>query len=140
MVITGIPMAIDLARRGLPPGDPLAFLLLLLGDLLSFALFVGVAIRVRRRSDTHKRLMLLAMISLMPPAISRWPIAVTRPWVIPVVVLLLVAVTLLYDLRTPRRFHPASLWGGVALVVSLPLRFIASQSSGWHHIASWLIR
>jgi hypothetical protein len=30
-------------------------------------------------SLTHKRLMLLAMVSMLPPSISRWPIAVKQP-------------------------------------------------------------
>src|SRR4029453_8857051 len=73
MVVTAPPMAIALARRGLPPGEPLEFLLVILTDLLLFTIFVAAGIYNRRRSETHKRLMLLAMVSMLPPSISRWP-------------------------------------------------------------------
>ena len=55
MVITAPPMAVALARRGLPPGQPLEFLLVILTDLFFFGLFVGAGIYNRRRSETHKR-------------------------------------------------------------------------------------
>jgi hypothetical protein len=48
-------------------------------NVLSFALFVGLAVIYRRRPQIHKRLMLLAAISVLEPALARtarWPGAV----------------------------------------------------------------
>jgi hypothetical protein len=72
-------MAVELARRGLPRGEPREFLLVILTDLLLFAIFVAAGIYNRHRSKAHKPLMLLAMVSMLPPSISRWPIAVKHP-------------------------------------------------------------
>jgi hypothetical protein len=37
----------------------------------------------------------------------------------------------IWDLMTRRRLHPATLWGGLALVLSQPLRLVLSGTDGW---------
>jgi hypothetical protein len=141
MLVTAPPMAVDLARRGLPPGEPLEFLLVILTDLLLFAIFVAAGIYNRHRSKTHKRLMLLAMVSMLPPSISRWPIAVKHPApVIMGIMLVFLAAAPISDLLARRRLSRVSLWGGLAVLVSLPLRFAVAQTAPWHALANWLIR
>lgn len=139
MVGLGLVIAFPAAGRGSLPGDPIAFLLVMLVDLLLFAVFVAAAIHQRRRSEAHKRLMLLATVCLLPPAISRWPIAVNRPVVIASILVAFLAAGPLYDIVSRRRIHPVSLWGGLAVLVSIPLRFAVSQSEAWHRAARWLI-
>jgi hypothetical protein len=140
MVVLGPMVAIPAARRGALPGDPLAFLLVMLGDLLLFAGFVAAGISQRHHSETHKRLMVLATVNLLPPAISRWPIAVGHPALIGAVLLAFLAAAPVRDLLTRRRMHPVSLWGGLAVLLSVPARFALSQTVAWHRVASWLIR
>jgi hypothetical protein len=96
--------------------------------LLGFAAFLATALMLRRRTDIHKRLMLLATICLMPPPLAR--IAqnlglmleretafVTAIW------LLLFVPILVYDLTTTRRVHSATAIGGLffLLVVFGPI-------------------
>ena len=140
IVVLGPMVAIPAARRGALPGDPLAFLLVMLGDLLLFAVFAAAGISQRHHSETHKRLMVLATVNLLPPAISRWPIAVGHPAVIAGVLLALLAAAPVRDLLSGRRMHPVSLWGGLAVLLSVPVRFALSQTVAWHRVASWLIR
>jgi hypothetical protein len=141
MVVTAPPMAIALARRGLPPGEPLEFLLVILTDLLLFTIFVAAGIYNRRRSETHKRLMLLAMVSMLPPSISRWPIAGKHPaLVIMGMMPVFLAAAPISDLLARRRLSRVSLWGGLAVLVSLPLRFAVAQTPAWHAVANWLVR
>lgn len=140
MITTAPSLAVGLARRGLPPGDPPAFMLLILGDLFGFAAFAAAGIYHRRRPETHKRFMLLATMSLLPPGLSRWPIAIAHPG--PVIMLALagfLAAAPIRDLLARQRVHPVSLWGGVALLVSAPVRIAIAQTALWHHIARWLI-
>jgi hypothetical protein len=47
---------------------------------------------------------------------------------------------LVYDRATRGRIHPAFLWGGVLLMLSLPARFALTQSDGWLAVARWLTR
>jgi len=138
MLVMGPLIAISAARRGVLPGDPLAFLLVPIMDVVLFAVFVSLAYHYRRRSELHKRWMLLAIASILPPAISRWPLAVNRPIVVPVVLLLFLAARPVADRVAGTRVHPVSLWGGLFLLASLPLRFAVAQTEGWHRVARWL--
>ena len=141
MLVTAPPMAVDLARRGLPPGERFEFLLVILTDLLLFASFVAAGIYSRHRTKTHKRLMLLAMVSMLPPSISRWPIAVKHPApVIMGIMLVFLAAAPIFDLLARRRLSRVSLWGGLVVLVSLPLRFTVAQTAAWHALANWLVR
>jgi hypothetical protein len=75
LLVVGWFTAIEGARRGrTPPGGPppLAFLSVPMGTLAVFAILVVIGLANRRRRDTHKRLMLLATIALLTPAIARF--------------------------------------------------------------------
>jgi hypothetical protein len=139
MTVTGPWLAVSAARRGTLPGDGLAFMLVMIVDVVGFAIFVGLAIYYRKSSETHKRFMLLGTISMLGPAVSRWPFVTTHgALVIPVFLGFLLAAPG-RDLLAHRRVHPVSLWGGLALFASGPLRFAIAQSAAWHHFARRLI-
>jgi len=44
---------------------------------------------------------------------------------------------LVYDLGTRRRVHPATVWGGLVLVASQPLRLMISETAAWSAFAAW---
>jgi hypothetical protein len=140
LIVASSPLlAVRAAGRGSLPGDPLAFLLVILGDIVAFGVFVAAGAYYRRRKDTHRRLMLLATVSLLPPAVSRWPLAANHPEVIFVVLIVFIGAMLLHDRLALRRLHAVSLWGGLALLASGPLRIAISQTEAWHRVATWLI-
>jgi uncharacterized membrane protein YozB (DUF420 family) len=143
-VIVGYITSIEAARKGVtPPGGPppLAFLAVPMGTLLSFAVLAGLGIYWRGQRETHRRLMLLATIALLPPAFARFrwfgpggpPLAIGGTC-------LLVVTCMLWDRRLHGRIHRAFLWGGGLLIVSLPLRFALTRTEGWLVLASWLTR
>lgn len=140
MVLSAPPLAIEAAREGALPGNSLEFLLVMFVDLLFFATFVGAAIIYRRRPELHKRLMVLGTISLLPPAISRWPIAIRHVAIIPAVLLLFLVGTPAFDYLARRRQHPVTVWGGIVVALSLPIRFAIAHTAAWHAVASWLVR
>jgi hypothetical protein len=141
MVVWSPSLAIGLARRGFPDPDPLAFMMIILPDMVLFGSFVATAVYWRRRPELHKRLMLLATLQLLPAAIVRWPFASKNPApAINMVFAAFIVAMLANDLRHRRRPHPATVWGGLLIFVSLPVRFALSQTAAWHHIAQWLIR
>jgi hypothetical protein len=85
--------------------------------LLAFTLFLSMALVFRRQPEIHKRLMLLASISLVQPALSRifrWPVfAGLNPTVLGLVSLLLLVLALgVYDLVSRKRVHPVTCLGG----------------------------
>jgi hypothetical protein len=73
MVVLGTVLGIGNAREGrAPPGvPPRVFLLTPLFDMLVFPLLVAAAVWYRHRPETHKRLMLLATVSLLAAAVAR---------------------------------------------------------------------
>jgi uncharacterized membrane protein YozB (DUF420 family) len=62
MLVVGYFTAVEAARLGVAPRGrpPLEFLSVPIGTLLVFAILVGAGLGNRRRSEIHKRLMLLA--------------------------------------------------------------------------------
>jgi len=100
---------------------------LVFGNLGSTALFAGLlafAVRYRHRSDVHKRLMLLASINFMPPALarlSRLPgMGGEDGLLIPGVFAALLGALIAHDLMTLKRIHPASKAGiGATIIVTL---------------------
>lgn len=75
MVVAGTFIAIASAARGSAPAgvDPLAFLVIPLFDMILFATFITAALARRRDREAHKRLMLLAYISIVVAAVARLP-------------------------------------------------------------------
>jgi hypothetical protein len=95
------------------------------GALVMFAVFVILALWRRRDPDAHKRLMLLATLSLVAPAIARLRLPfVAHDSVGPnLAVLYFLVPAVAFDFITLRRIHPALLWGGSFFVAMLPLRW-----------------
>ena len=128
---------------GMPP---LQFLAVPLAIMVLFGVFVALAIVNRRNPQSHKRYMILASITLIEAAIARWPFAlVNAESPVPLLSTLNLLVDLylvpliVWDFATRRRIHPVTLWGGLALIASHPLRLMVAQTSGWMAFAGWSV-
>jgi uncharacterized membrane protein YozB (DUF420 family) len=141
--IVGIAVSVETLRRnsGPPGGDPRKFFAIPMGDIIVFGVLVGAAVLQRQQPETHKRLMLLATISLLTAAIARFLRqlgmggAPNLFFGTDVFVLALV----LYDLVVRSRVHPATLWGGAAVVGFKPLLFyMVSATPPWLALADAL--
>jgi hypothetical protein len=144
MVLLGVTTALTRANQGatpLPGISPLSFLVVPLGDMFVFAILVGAGFYYRRRSDVHKRLMLLATISILAAAIARLPFAIMQagPPAFFGLTDVFVAACVLYDLITLRRIHRATLLAGLLIVVSQPLRLMLGGTHVWLTFAGWLV-
>jgi hypothetical protein len=108
--------------------------------MVIFAVLIGCAIARRHDAQAHKRLMLIGSISLLSAAIARWPIelmAATSPLVFFGILDLFLLAVVAWDLATRRKLHPATLWGGLLVVVSQPLRLLVSGTEPWLAFARW---
>jgi hypothetical protein len=143
MVVVGTFIAIATAARGsAPPGvDPLAFLVIPIFDMILFATFVSAALALRRDKEAHKRLMLLAYVSILVAAVARLP-GVLRlgPPAFFGLSFLFVVVAATYDFVSRRRVHKVYVWGGALIVVSVPLRLVISRTGAWRALAELLTR
>ena len=145
LVVVGLTTATLSARRNFAAGNAgaLTFLVVPFGDMLVFAVLVTAGILYRRRAEMHKRLMLLATISILDAAISRWPLAIIAaagPRAFFGITDLFIAAGVAYDLVSHRRVHPAYIWGGLLVVVSQPLRVAIAGTGPWLTFAGALVR
>ncbi len=91
------------------------------GSAVGFASLLSSAVVFRRRPDAHKRLMLLASVSIIGPAlarIARWSVfgGEQGPFT-PVVIWCLLLSIAAHDLWSRKRLHPATVLGTVLLVL-----------------------
>lgn len=124
--------AADVRTGRVPPFfEPTFFLAMDWLNVVAFAALVGAAVRLRARSDWHKRLMLGAMINLSAPAWGRLilPIVLDQRgvWLIALALLGYFGVAMLYDRRTRGKVHPAYWWGAAALVAWHGLSFVLAS-------------
>lgn len=145
LVVVGAAAALDAARRGFSPSPlvtPLMFLAIPLVDLLVFSILVGTAVAKRRKSATHKRLMLLATVGMLTPAVARLPIDALKQVGLPAFFGVTIACVLLVvaiDTVRHRRLHPAFGWGAALVIAAVPARIALAQSDGWVSIAGRLV-
>lgn len=154
MTIFGFLAAVNSMQRAAALGlknEGIAFSIVPLSGILFFAVVFILAIAAIRRPETHKRLMLLAGISILDAAVARWfltflapsgppgppPVPVTIPPAF-VACLLLVA-AMIFDWRTRGRPHPVYVYGGIALVAVKLLNWPISTTAAWHSLAGGIL-
>jgi hypothetical protein len=145
VVIVGTTVAIHRVRTGISPipgVPPLSFLAIPFFDMVVFTILVSSAIYLRRRLEAHKRLMTLAMITLLPAPIARLHFGFLPPGPLTFFALadLFIVAMLIYDLTARRKIHPATIWGGLLVVASQPLRLAISATPAWLGFAGWITR
>jgi hypothetical protein len=150
MTLSGFLVAVNAMKRSAAIGmadEGIAFVIVPLSGMLFFAAVFTLAIGYVREKEIHRRLMLLASISLLDAAVARWfltflappgaigppPVFVTIPPALVASLLLVAAVV--YDWRTRGRPHPVYVYGGIALVAVKLLNWPLSTTAAWHSFA-----
>jgi hypothetical protein len=91
-----------------------------LASVIAFGALVALAVRCRRNAETHKRLMILASLSIIGPAlarISRWPgLGGEDSAFIPLALLALLLSLFVHDYLEDQRIHRAT-WMGTLFIV-----------------------
>jgi hypothetical protein len=140
MVALGTTAGIWSMRRQVDAGfaqQAQAFLTTPLFSMVAFAMLVGAAIRFRRDPQMHKRLMLLATISILDAAVARLPFEYLRAssWNYLPTTDVFLAAAILYDVVSRRTVHQAYIWGGLLLVIEQALRIPIGDTAAWQAIA-----
>lgn len=141
MVVVGMRTAIESAARGAaPPGvDALTFLVVPVFDLILFTGFVSAAVIKRRDKEAHKRLMLLAYVSIITAAIARMPgMLPLGPLVFFGVSFLFAVAGIVYDRVWRGRIHRVYVWGAPIIALSVPVRLALSGTAAWQSFAHWV--
>lgn len=144
IVVVGVVTSLAGARRDLPTAgaEALRFLVIPLGDMVAFPLFVGLGIVWRRRLAIHKRLMLLATAVLIPAAVARIPLGFIANGGAPlsyIIADLFILAAVLYDTIRNRRLHPVFLWGTVATIAIQVIRLNLAHTDLWLRFTGWLV-
>jgi hypothetical protein len=160
MVLVGLGMAINSmkVREAAGLGDAArVFASVSVTGILMFAVLVTLAVMNTRKPEVHKRLMLVASVSILQAGVGRWfayflapprapgavgpvplpPVAVT---VVPGLLIdLLIVAAMIRDRRTRGRVHPVYWMAGGAVLAFQVLRVPLSTTRGWDHVARWLV-
>jgi hypothetical protein len=108
-------------------------------NLLVFAILVATALALRRRTDFHKRLMLLATITMLAPAIARIVVLITHnPWAQILAFDFCILACTAVDTVLHRRLHPAFGWGAAFVGGSFHLIFMAVSAKSWLPFVAWV--
>jgi hypothetical protein len=154
MTIFGFLAAVASMKRAVAVGQSdaaIAFSIVPLSGILFFAVVFALGVAAVRQPETHKRLMLLAGISILDAAVARWfltflappgppgppPVIVTIPPAF--IAYLLLVVAIVHDWRTRGRPHAVYVIGGIALVAVKLLSLPISETHAWHALAGGIL-
>lgn len=160
MLFTGLAVAIQgLAARVDEYGDAArAFAIVPITSILLFAGLVAAALVNLRRPEWHKRLMLVATVSILQAALARFfllaatgggpglrpglgpPIPIERSLGAGVLADLLIVAAMIHDRRSHGRVHPAYWWGLGTLVAVQLSRPLVGYTDGWYRFTDFLLR
>ncbi|MEQ8524474.1 hypothetical protein [Gracilimonas sp.] len=141
MIIFGLAAAFMLPLERIESGEwtldrGASFLIHPLGDLIVFIAFFIPALYYRKKSEIHKRLILIASLMLIFPGIARIGLAQIPTFIIWLIPLLAGAAL---DVMFKKRVHFLYLLGAVVLTLSVLGRYYISNSGLWLEIGRYLL-
>lgn len=154
MVVLGYITTIEMTRRGFDlsgdlgvksdPLGPVGQMIFPLLDVFEFGILVAAGYWFRRRADIHKRLMLFAVVVMLPTPFAHFighnPLLRTHGAIVILPIAISLAASAIYDFIRFRRIHPVSLWLGIALfVIDNLCAVVIGPSAAWRHFAEWLV-
>ncbi len=141
IIVTGPQVGIAAIKRGaVPPGlTAEQFLVLPFAGALMFAIFVALGVVQRNNAQAHKRLMLLATISILDAAVARMPgMLDAGPLVFFALSDLFIVAGCVYDFVSRGRVHRVWIYGGFAIVISQIARLVLSGTAMWASFVHFL--
>jgi hypothetical protein len=143
MTVLGVLAASNALARGFaPPGsgfDPRTFYAIPIVDMLVFAALVFFAYRARFNPAAHKRLILIATISIMDAPTGRPPFAAitAHPFLGSTFVAIFLLLLMAYDLWSTRKVHRATIWASLFVLIAQQLQVPLGNTAAWHAFATW---
>jgi FtsH-binding integral membrane protein len=140
--VLGVLAATDALVResGARGGDPKAFFITPLTDMLVFSALVAAAFYYRLNPTAHKRIIIAATVALMTAPIARWHFALVHRNLkhAELISYLFLLLLVLYDAWSIRKVHRATLWASLFLVFMQQISLHLGQTAAWHIFASWV--
>ncbi|MBN8875447.1 MAG: hypothetical protein J0H67_21625 [Rhodospirillales bacterium] len=155
MTIFGVLAGVNMMRLGVASGQAeaaRAFGFVPLSSIAFFAVVVTIAIVRAREREVHKRLMLLASVSIVDAAIARMFFVLLAPPGAPgtippvmadvgpgLVTCALLLIPMAQDWRLHGRPHAAYVWGGLSLLALKLLQVPIAASAAWQAAAGEIL-
>lgn len=137
LIVLGVVMSFAAPALNVMAGrstldESAGFMILPIGDMLLFAGFFAAAVACRRQKELHKRLMVLAAIALVFPAVARFAFdygtaAVLAAWLLPL------SLAMGHDLAMQRRIAPVYFVGLAACLVGFA-RIGLMENEAWRGV------
>ena len=145
MGVAGLSAAVQGGRDGFNPRGPyqdaLSFMFVGLADIVVFTALTATGLAFRRRSDVHRRLMLLGTTGgLLWPAITRIPGIAGRPTLMFGLLAAVVLAPAVRDVIVGARLWRLTLFVGLGVLATFPLRVAVANGAVWRAFAAWLIQ
>jgi FtsH-binding integral membrane protein len=155
MLLVGLAAALHSVRLGIALGleaQNRAFSIVPISIVVFFACTVAVAVANVSHPDVHKRLMLVATISLLPPAFARLialgagvPFSPGHPPPLAFSLLpsfasdLPLIAAIAWDRRKHARFDRTYLIAGACLIALQIIRVPVGSTTAWYKVTDWLL-
>lgn len=160
MLFTGLAVVIHGLHERIEAGygeAARAFAIVPTTGILTFAGFVTAALINLRRSEWHKRFMLVATVAILQAAVARFfflaatgggpglrpglgpPMPIERTIGAGILIDLLVVAAMVHDWRSHGRVHPAYIWGLGVMVTVQALRPVVGYSDAWYRVTDFLL-
>ena len=146
VLLTGLAIQLIASRGGLDAGRPSGTDGLYLGLLaaIGFPIMFALAMRNTRRPEIHKRMILFAMLPVLPPGVNRFwshALALEPIPVVPLYATLwsMAAAILIHEWRGTRRISGYSLFGAGWIVIEGVLHKIVVHSPPFDRLAAIIL-
>lgn len=144
MVLLGLTATFVAIHDKLVPSffPPAIFLAMNVIGILVFGALVTAGVKLRRRADWHRRLMVCATVSILGPGIGRLlpmdSFGRAAPMVMFGVIMLFALAGPAYDLFTRGRVHAAYLWGVGIILLSMLITGPLAFSPPTQALLAWI--
>lgn len=137
VLVTGVMIAVRGVHDGWDPfglGSPEAFAAIPFRDLVTFGTFFAVGLLARKRApEAHKRMMVLATLSVIPAGLAR--LAAFAPEAAIVALNHApIAAMIAWDLFTRRRVLASTALGSAYLVLATPVCLAMATTPAWQNL------
>jgi hypothetical protein len=142
IVVATLTALHGVARHSGPPGiPPLSWLAIPLIGVPGFAGLIFWGLAKRRDPAAHKRLMFIAMTSMLGPGFGRmaWPAFIPPPLFIFGFNNLFVLALAAWDVKSRGKVHPMTIGGGLFALVFEALPIFVWFSGPWLSFARWAV-
>ncbi|MFN8259259.1 MAG: hypothetical protein U0W24_26460 [Bacteroidales bacterium] len=143
MIIFGLAVAITRVKLSLGTEKEhfhKSFLIIQVTDMILFATFIGSSLLKIKKPEIHKRLMILATLSLLPAALGRiciytgLPVVITIIYTVPFIVAFCI-----YDWFKKKKIYKVYILGGLFILTVHIIRELLMETNIWLKISEFIV-